>query len=96
MAAEEALLQITIKDLTGTAHKVAVSETASIIEIKRQMELLCGTPADSQRFVFAGKLLDNDRSLWEYNIQSGSVLHIVIRLRMGSPSSGKLGYDTLS
>ncbi|KAL5705293.1 hypothetical protein ACHQM5_023618 [Ranunculus cassubicifolius] len=73
-------MQVFVKGLSGNTITLGVDPFDTVNVIKEMIEEHDGMHIDQQRLIFAGKQLEGQRTLADYNIQKGDTIHLVLRL----------------
>lgn len=74
-------MRINIRTLTGRNMRFIVRQDCPVEILAQIIQCAEGVPADQMRFIFAGKQLEWQRTLANYEVRDGSTVHLVLKLR---------------
>jgi len=83
------LMLIIIKPLTGKEFEFYVNPNDTIEQVKKKVEDKEGVPVYRQRLIFAGRRLEDEKILADYNIEHQSIIHLVV-LQDGYYNNGSM------
>ena len=73
--------QIYVKTLTSRTLTLYLEEDSQIEDLKARIQYSTGVPPNDQRLIYAGKQLEDNKTLKDYNVWNETTIHMVLRLR---------------
>ena len=78
------VFEIFVKTLTGKTLDLYISHNDTIGYVKYLVQIQEGILPQDQRLIYAGKQLEDNRTIGDYTIEKESTLHLALRLRGGN------------
>eukprot|EP01060_Flectonema_neradi_P015699 TRINITY_DN22359_c0_g1_i1.p1 TRINITY_DN22359_c0_g1~~TRINITY_DN22359_c0_g1_i1.p1 ORF type:complete len:102 (+),score=10.72 TRINITY_DN22359_c0_g1_i1:62-367(+) len=83
-----------IKTLAGKVHEISTSGKQRVLDLKESIHRLEGISVSSQRLIFDGQQLKDNKTLSDYNIREQAEIHLILTLMgMMIPENGKHNFD---
>lgn len=89
-------MQLTVKALKGKETSLQVSESDTVLAVKKQVEEKLQVPVSQQRLLFRGKALSDEHSLSFYSIGPGARLNLMVKERSSLEVGGNAVWKSLA
>lgn len=81
-------ITVTVRPLSGSTTAITILDDALVLDLKNSVNAALGIPAAEQRLIFAGRQLEDARTLASYNIVNGSTINLVRRAGTSTSAAG--------